>query len=102
MHLPAEQDTPINRASILDIPEDELYARLDTLRDRRLRSYHVYQKGIELKARAASDKAVEQIEKKLQQYVKKLETVDKALDALEKLTLDIQALRLVAGDDITA
>ena len=100
MHLPSQHDTPINRASIEAFTEEDFFNRLEALRERRLKSYLIYQKGVELKARAASDKALAGLDKKLDQYVKKLETLDKTFDALEKLTLDIQALRLVAGDDI--
>jgi hypothetical protein len=100
MHLPSEHDTPIIRASIEQLTEEDLHARLDQLRERRLKAYTIYQAGIELKARAAADKALAGLDKKLDQLKKQLETVDKALDKLEKLTLDIQALRLIAGDSI--
>lgn len=100
MHLPSEHDTPIDRASIEQLTEEDLYARLERLRERRLKAYTIYQAGIELKARAASEKALVSLDKKLDQLKKQFEAVDKAFDKLEKLTLDIQALRLIAGDSI--
>lgn len=100
MHLPASQDTPFHRASIKEIPIDELEERLEKLRVRRLASYTIYQAGQEAKQRAKDVKTAQQFEKACEQVAKLLETVDKNIEKLEKKVLDIQALRLIMGDDI--
>jgi len=100
MHLPAEQDTPFQRASIKDIPIEELETRLEALRSRRLAAYTIYQAGQEAKKRAKDEKTALQIEKACEQVAKLLETVDKNLEKLEKKVLDIQALRLIMGDTL--
>lgn len=92
------QDTPINRASIVMMDDEQLEAYVETLRERRLKLRTIYEAGQEAKRRASADKAAAQMEKALDRFIKKAETVDKGLAALEKLALDIQALRLVMGD----
>jgi hypothetical protein len=101
MHEPAVEDTPFKRASILELSDEELTKRVEALRERRLRSYSIYQAGLEAKKHAKDLKAAQGLEKTCEQVAKLLESVDKSLDKLEKKVLDIQAWRLMLGEDIT-
>lgn len=93
-------DTPITRANILDMDDTQLQAFTAQLQEKRFRSYNIYMAGVKLKEQAKQHKDSAMLDKKLDQFIKKHEAVVKHLEGLEKLALDIQALRLVLGDDI--
>ncbi len=91
-------DTPINRASIAQLPIEELKAFVERLQERRLESYNIYQAGLQAKAKAKSVKQAAEMEKRLEQFAKGLEQADRMLTKLEKYATEIQAYRLVLGD----
>ena len=93
-------DTPITRANILDMSDQQLEAFTAQLQEKRLKSYNIYMAGVKLKEEAKLNKMAASLDKYLDRFIKKHETVVKGLETLEKLALDIQALRLVLGDDI--
>jgi hypothetical protein len=98
---PAELDTPINRATIESMPVDMLDTFIDELQKRRLLSYNIYQAATEARAHREHEKQSEQLIKLYDRFIKKHETVLKGLEALEKTALDILALRLALGHDIS-
>jgi hypothetical protein len=93
-------DTPITRANLLDMSDEQIQAHVASLQERRLKSYNIYVAGVKLKEEAKEKKNVAALDKKLDQFVKKHESVVKALEVLDKYAIDIQALRLVLGDNI--
>lgn len=101
MHLPVPSDTPFQRTSIKDIPVEQLDAMMEALRVRRFAAYTVYQAGLEAKQRAKDEKAAQGLDKACERVAKGIEKLDKDLEKIEKLVLDIQAWRLILGDNIT-
>lgn len=93
-------DTPINRASIAQMPIADVEKFVEGLQFRRLQSYNIYQAGLEAKARAKHDKDAVQLEKALDQLLKALEAATKALDKAQKKATDVQALRLALGETL--
>lgn len=100
MHLPVSQDTPFQRASIKDIPLEQLDAMLEALRIRRFAAYTIYEAGLEAKQRAKDEKAAQALGRTCERVAKSFEKIDKDLEKLEKMVLDIQAWRLILGEDI--
>ncbi len=100
MTLPIPQDTPINRASIEKMDDAQLEAFITGLQERRLRSWNIYQAGLELKARKQADKDAATLDKTLTQLVTLLERATTAIEKAEKKALDVQALRLAMGETI--
>lgn len=100
MHLPVQSDTPFKRTSIKDIPIEELDSMMEALRVRRFTAYTIYEAGLEAKKRAKDEKAAQGLDKACEQVAKMLEKIDKDIEKLEKKVLDIQAWRLILGDNI--
>lgn len=94
------QDTPINRASIAQMPIADVDKLVEALQERRLRSWNIYQAGLEAKARAKHDKDAAQLEKTLDQLLKAIEAATKAIEKAEKKAIDVQALRLALGETL--
>ena len=101
MHLPVSSDTPFQRTSVRDIPIEELDSMMEALRVRRFAAYTIYEAGLEAKQRAKDEKAAQSLGKTCEQVAKMLEKIDKDIDKLEKKVLDIQAWRLILGEDIS-
>lgn len=93
-------DTPINRASIENLPVKELENFIAQLQTRRLRAYTVYQAAQEAKHEKSLDATQAQLEKRIEQFSKKLVTVDKGLSDLEKYAVEILSCRMALGHDI--
>lgn len=92
------QDTPIDRASILKLSDEQLVDYIQTLQTRRLASLLHYQAGVAAKAKAKSVKTEAQLDKICGQMDTLFARVNKDLEKLEKLAIDIQAHRLAMGD----
>jgi len=101
MTAPHPLDTPIDRASIAQMPIADLEAMVAHLHVQRLKAYSVYQAGLEAKQKKAEDKNIVLLEKSLNQFPEQYERVEKAIAKLEKIVATIQVARVVAGDDIT-
>jgi phosphopentomutase len=92
------QDTPINRASIEQLNEEQLKQLVTTMRERRMRSYSVYQDAQAAKARLQHDKDCARYEHVLEMFEKKLKTVDTGLEALSKYCNELVVLRITIGE----
>lgn len=92
------QDTPITRASILQMDEAQLLAYVETLQTRRLASWNIYLAGKNAKERATNDKLEGMMQKALEKFIKQHEAAAKQIEKLDKCAIDIQALRLALGD----
>src|SRR5437879_1746078 len=91
-------DTPIIRASILDMDDRELAEYVQLLHVRRLASWNIYQAGIEAKRRAQEDKDKALLDKSLTRFLKLHETALKNINKLEQLATEIQVARIAIGD----
>lgn len=94
-------DTPITRASIENLPVDQLDQFVQELQKRRLRAYTVYKAAQEAKYEKELSKTQETLDKRLEQFAKKLVAVDKGLSDLERYAIDILSARMALGHDIS-
>lgn len=100
MHL-VEQDTPINKATLAELPGDHQIKFIETLQARRMKV-----REFTTKARASRDKAansgahakVQKFDKLLEKLDKKLSTAEKALDECTKLIDELTVHRMTMGD----
>lgn len=92
------QDTPIVRASIIDLTPAQQNELIDKMRERRMRLFSLYQEAEKAKAQLKHDKDLSRYEKVLTMFQKKLDTVDNGLDALSKYAAELQVLQLALGD----
>lgn len=87
-------DTPIDRADISSLSDDELEAMLLKIRERRLRLLRLYEEAKALQdARLEQDKR-EELEDALSTVTKDVERVEKAITKVEAKINKIRALRL--------
>jgi molecular chaperone GrpE (heat shock protein) len=92
------QDTPIRRASIAELPIDEIEKLVEQFRERRMRSYTAFEAAQQAKAKMKEEKDKERYSKLLVMLEKKIETIDKALEAAGKYVTELKVLELVLGD----
>jgi hypothetical protein len=90
------QDTPIARASIVDLTPEQQNELIERMRERRMRLYSVYQEAQAAKAQLKLEKDLARYEHVLEMFKKKVETVDKGLEALSKYAAELQVLKLTA------
>lgn len=93
-------DTPINRATIEQLPIEDLQNFIGRLAQRRLASYNIYLAGLEAKKLKSAEASASGMDKALEQFLKAYETSGKTIEKLEKLALAIQGYRLVLGDKV--
>ena len=101
MHL-VEQDTPINKATLAELPGDQQIKFIEVLQARRMKV-----REFTTKARASRDKAansgahakVQKFDKLLEKLSKACEKADKHLMDAEKLVDELQVHRLTMGDN---
>lgn len=98
MTIPLPQDTPIIRATILDMNPQQLEAHIVSLQERRMRSYTLYQEAEAAKAAIKEEKDKARYVKVLEMLAKKLASAEKALDDALKYHNEIKLLRLTVGD----
>lgn len=97
----ASFDTPIDRASIEQLPIAELQDFIAQLQVRRLRAHTVYQAAQEAKAEKELGNTQTHLDKRLEQFAKKLISVDKGIADLEKYAIEILTARMALGHDIS-
>lgn len=93
-------DTPINRATIEQLPIEDLHDFIGRLQQRRLNSYNIYLAGLEAKKLKAASSASGGMSKALDNFIKTYQTAEKNIEKLKKLALEIQGYRLVLGDKV--
>lgn len=92
------QDTPIARATILDMTPQQLEAHIVSLQERRMRSYTLYQEAMAAKAAIKEEKDRARYVKVCEMLAKKLASAEKALDDANKYHNEIKILRMTVGD----
>jgi uncharacterized tellurite resistance protein B-like protein len=95
--LPVPQDTPIHRASISELSDEQLDKLIESMRERRMRSYTLFQQAQQAKAELKEQKDKDRYEHLMKMAEKKLESVDKGLEALSKYVNEMRAIQLVLG-----
>lgn len=98
MVSPVPQDTPIHRATLSELPLDEIEKLVESMRERRMRSYTAYQIAMEAKKTIKLENDKLRYDKLLDMYQKKLDSVDKNLDAMSKYLNEMKVMELVLGD----
>lgn len=97
--IAAKADTPIRRATILDLTQEEAEALITEMRERRMRQHTLYEQAVAAKAQLKLDKDRKRYEKLIDMYEKKSVSVDKAIDALSNYVNELTLLRLTCGDN---
>jgi len=87
-------DSPIRLTSIEEMSDDEISARLKTIRKERMKPVRQFEEVQAIRRQANKDKSLERLDKKLELFVKCDERVMKALTQLEKYAHEIRVLRL--------
>lgn len=87
-------DTPTHRATINELPEDIAQAHLDGIRERRMRTFQVYQEVQAEKAKARAASVSKQLEKQLAMLAKEIASLDKYCEKVEVRLNKVRALRL--------
>jgi molecular chaperone GrpE (heat shock protein) len=98
MVAPVPQDTPIHRATLSELSVEQIEALVESMRERRMRSYTAYQLAQEAKKKMKEEKDKLRYEKILTMFQKKLDSVDKALDTMSKYLNEMKVMELVLGD----
>ncbi|HSW91765.1 MAG TPA: hypothetical protein VLG09_03915 [Candidatus Saccharimonadales bacterium] len=98
MTYPVPQDTPIKRVSIRELTADQLEALVMDMRERRMRLFSAYEEAKAAKAKLMHDKAVDRYQHVIEMFEKKIVTVDNGLDMLNKYATELQALRIIIGE----
>jgi hypothetical protein len=98
MTYPVPQDTPIKRVSIRELTAEQLEALVMNMRDRRMRLFSAYEEAKAAKAKLQHDKAIDRYQHVIEMFEKKIVTVDNGLDALNKYATELQALRIIIGE----
>lgn len=95
---PLPQDTPVHRATISEMSTDQIEALVDSMRERRMRSYNAYEIAKAAKEKMKLEKDKQRYDKLLDMFERKIESVDKALDVMSKYLTELKVLELVLGD----
>ncbi len=95
---PLPQDTPIHRTTLSEMSIDQIETLVESMRERRMRSYTAYQIAMEAKKTMKLEKDKLRYDKLLSMYEKKLESVDKNLEAMSKYLNEMKVMELVLGD----
>lgn len=95
--IAAAADTPIRRATILDLTLDEAIAHVEELQQRRMRQHTLFEEAQLAKAKLKEQKDRERFDHLINMYKKKSETVDKGIEALSKYLNEMKVLELVCG-----
>lgn len=88
------QDTPICRACIADMTDDQIEQLIETMRTRRMAAHTAYLEAQRMKAEIKSQKDATIIEKRLEQIEKLMKTTDNNLEKMNRYIAEIKLLRL--------
>lgn len=99
MTYPQKQDTPFKRANLSDLPISEIEKLVESMRERRMRSYTAFEAAKAAKEKLKEEKDRARYEKLLTMAQKKYDAVDKGLDVLGKYLNEMKVLELVLGSD---
>jgi hypothetical protein len=88
------QDTPIRRACIADMSDDQIEALVAHMQQRRMAAYTAYQEAQQMKVEIKHAKDALQIEKRLEQIEKIVTTAERQLDKAMAYVAEIKVLRL--------
>lgn len=98
MTIAMYQDSPIARATILDMTAQQLNDHITSLQERRMRSFNLYQEAQATKHKIKEEKDRERYTKVIDMLGKKLDVAEKALDAANKYHNELMILRITCGD----
>jgi len=92
------QDTPMSRATILELPIQEAEAFLAKIREKRMYAYSVYEQAVKAKAAARADKITASVHKAIGMMQKEIAALDKAEEKVRNRINKIRALILQLED----
>ena len=88
----------IHPKTVNDMSDDELDTEIAQRRERRLKSFKVYQEAQELARQRRGEQLTKKLDKQLEMFAKELARLDTLLDKLDKRALNIRGVRLEMGD----
>lgn len=91
-----ELDTPITRASLLDMTDEQIDALLERMRDERMRLYQQYKAAEDAKREKRRTGVLAALEHECNMFVKELARVDTALAKLQARAHKINTRRVEA------
>ena len=91
-------DTPIKRTWLSELSNEDRVTFVQSLQERRLALQKIYEAGKKAKEDKANEKQALTIEKSLKKFEVLSTKINQDLEKLERISVDIQAMRLVLGD----
>ena len=91
-------DTPIKRTWLNELSNEDRVTFVQSLQERRLALQKIYEAGKKAKEDKADEKQALTIEKSLKKFEVLSTKINQDLEKLERISVDIQAMRLVLGD----
>jgi len=91
-------DTPIKRTWLSELSNEDRVTFVQSLQERRLALQKIYEAGKKAKEDKANEKQALTIEKSLKKFEVLSAKINQDLEKLERISVDIQAMRLVLGD----
>ena len=95
-------DTPIAPLTLDQLKDEQIDAHLAGIRERRLKTFKVYEAGEKERKETRNEKLRTQLEKQGEMFKKELLEADKKIDKLEARALKIRALRMEMEDNVTS
>jgi hypothetical protein len=95
---PLPQDTPTHRATIKEMSIEQIEALVESMRERRMRSYNAYEIAKAAKEKIKQEKDKARYEKVLEMLEKKVAVAEKAMDACTKYLNELKVMELVLGE----
>lgn len=92
------KDTPYKRLTIVDLTDEQADAYIEGIRERRMRTFHVYEETQQRKKQARADKALSELDKQLAMLLKEIHKFDGYFEKLEARRNKVRALRLEIED----
>lgn len=95
----ARFDTPLFRATLADMPDDEIDALIVEMRQRRMKAHEQYVAAQAAKRERANAATLRRLNHTLDMFQKELKAADKAIEKLEKRAMALRVCRLELGDE---
>ncbi len=93
-----EGDSPVARANVDTMSDNQMDAHLEGIRTRRMSAFIVYQEAQAIKHQAYEEKLSIKLDKQINMLKKEIEQLDKKIIKVEARVLTVRSLRLEIGE----
>jgi dsDNA-specific endonuclease/ATPase MutS2 len=97
MEQAAQLDTPMHRATVAELNNEQLNETIELLRERRLKARKEYQRAKEIEEQVRAEKLEGDYEQQMRLFEKDFKTCTNALERLEKRMVKMVAIRNELG-----